>query len=107
MVPPLHGIDAAVPDLQEHSGPLAMHGVDHLPELQHSLARVDQRHARRGAALVVDARVALDDEADAGPGVADELPGIQLGRVRARAGSLEHRRPVETVANTGRPDLQW
>ena len=106
MVPGLHRVDAAVADLQEDRRALGVHGVDHLSEGLDPLPRVHKRHARRGASFLVDARVALHDQAHARSGVGDELAGVELARVGTGASALEHRRPVQTVAHDSRADPQ-
>ena len=106
LVPRLHRVQAAVADLQEDRGALGVHRLDHGAQRQHPLTGVHQRHPRRGAALFVDARVALHDQPDALPRVLDEVLGVGGGRVGAGAGAFEDRRAVEAVANRRRSDAK-
>ena len=106
LVPGLHGVDAAVSELEEDGGVLGVDGLDHRRHAEHPLTRAHDRHAGRRATLVEDAGAALDDEAHAGAGVLDEVAGVDAGRVGPRAGSFEHGRPVQAVAHDGRADRQ-
>src|SRR5205823_1083399 len=70
------------------------------------VAPVDERHARGGATLLVDAGIALDDEPDAVAGVLGERAGVDVDGVGTGAGALEHGRPVQAVAHRRRADAQ-
>ena len=102
LVPRLHGEQPAVADLDPDGGAGPVHGVDHRRQPQHPLPGVHPGHARAGATLLDQARVALDDQPDAGLGVGHERLGVALGAVVAVAGPLEHRRAVEPVAHQRR-----
>ncbi len=80
-----------------------MYGVHHRCEPQHALPRAHDRHSRRGSALVVEARVPLDDQTDPCLGVGHELLGVHGRGIVAVSGPLQHRRPVQPVPQRRRP----
>jgi len=107
LVPRLHGEEPAVAHLDPDGGAGGGHGVDHRGQPEHALTGVDQRHTRAGATLLVEARVALDDQADPGLGAGDELLGVLRRAVGTVAGAVEDGRRVEPVAHRrGPPDPQ-
>ena len=97
VVPRLHGVDAAVADLQEDRSTLSVNRIDHLTQRQHSLSGVDECHPRRRTPLLVDARVALHDQPDTSARVGDELATDAVGPVARPPAQAANRPPGEQV----------
>jgi hypothetical protein len=103
-VPALEREQAAVPELDDDLAAGLVHAAGQRGEREHARALADDGHAGRGATLRKHDRVALNDEAEAGLHVRDEVLHVDGGRIRGAAGPLEHRRAVQAVAQGQGPE---
>ena len=102
LVPRLHREQPAEAHLDPDRRTRPVDGVDHRRQAEHPLPRAHDRHARRGAALVVEAGVALDDEADARP---RRWPRTAWRRWRRRP--RRRRRPRARARGTAGSGARW